>query len=106
MANFKRGKYRYQGSPHTASVTARKRQNLKPFKLPSNWHKDSPIRIDWGCRSNGREINRGYPRWYDILYHTRRNRARNRLVVVKILQGADPEGMAWPLDRKPHIYYW
>ncbi len=106
MANFKRGKCRYQGSPHTSSVTARKRLKLKPFKVPAGWLAGGSVQIDWGCRFNGRKYNQGYPRWHDILYHTRRNRACNRLTVTKVLQGIDPEGIAWPLDRKPHIYFW
>ncbi len=70
--------------------------------------------------SNGysaRELNRriksgnydwlsNYPRWWDKVRHTGPARAHRRGLEHKILRGADPDNIAWPLNHKPHDYYW
>jgi hypothetical protein len=62
--------------------------------------------IDWGDRSRGLKYNRGYPRWHDILFHTRPRRAGEKCLERKVLCGADPENLNWPLEKKPHRFYW
>ena len=50
---------------------------------------------------------RHWPRWWDIHYHTRPHRTRTRRLERLILKGViDADNAAWPLRRKPHIYYW
>lgn len=50
---------------------------------------------------------RHWPRWWDIVFHTRPQRRRQRECVVAVMHGADPDGIAWPLgNHKPHTYYW
>jgi hypothetical protein len=47
-----------------------------------------------------------YPAHWDRTYHTRPRRVKNRRACRAILAGADPDNMVYPLDKKPHIYYW
>jgi hypothetical protein len=76
MANYKRGYCRY-----------------RRFK---------PARGSWRCKTS---LN-GYPAAHDIIFHTRPQRRVTRQLEHRITRGADPDDIAWPLLRKPHIYYW
>lgn len=51
---------------------------------------------------------RTYPRWWDIIRHTRRRRAEERHIAWRILAGhLDADDAAWPLgNHRPHNYYW
>ncbi len=50
---------------------------------------------------------RGAPRWWDIIFHTRRKRALTKHLERRLMQGDDPEAIAWPVSKnKPTIYYW
>jgi len=50
----------------------------------------------------------GYPKHWDYTYHTRPRRAKERMALRRLLiDGGDFDGdVLFPLDRKPHIYYW
>jgi len=68
-------------------------------------------------RSRTRGVSHGYydstnwgnhwPRWWDILYHRRPARRATAAIEHKVLTGAvDPDDVAWPVSKKPHVYYW
>lgn len=46
------------------------------------------------------------PSWWDKLTYTRPRRAQERQLVYRLMAGDDADGLAWPIDRKPNIYYW
>jgi hypothetical protein len=55
--------------------------------------------------------SRGYwlhhwPKWHDILFHNRPRRRREAGLLRRVIQGYDPDAIAWPVSRKPHAYYW
>ncbi len=55
--------------------------------------------------------SRGYwlahwPRWWDIIFHTRPRRRQDRALIEAIARGRDPDDVAWTVNRKPHRYYW
>lgn len=47
-----------------------------------------------------------WPRWHDILYHSRPPRRRTKALERRVLKGDDPDNLVWPDGRKPHEYYW
>ena len=47
-----------------------------------------------------------WPRWHDKIFHTTPRRHKESMACRSILKGMDPDTILWPLDRKPHIYYW
>jgi hypothetical protein len=47
-----------------------------------------------------------WPRHWDKTFHTKPHRAAARALERKVMKGFDPDDMAWPLAKKPHIYYW
>lgn len=50
---------------------------------------------------------RNYPRWWDIVFHTRPKRRRDAKRLRQVIHGADPDGIAWELaSRRPHQFYW
>lgn len=49
---------------------------------------------------------RCWPRWHDIVFHTRPRRRRTREAVILVMQGRDPDAILWPVEKKPHVYYW
>lgn len=83
MANFKRRR------PRSAPVKVRRgryyaNRGIKPRFEMGNW-----------------------PRWWDYVFHTRPKRAATREMERRVMQGDDPDAMAWPLgSRKPHLYFW
>ena len=47
------------------------------------------------------------PSWWNRLMHTKRRRVEARRVTARFMR--DPgaaDGLIWPLDRKPHWYFW
>ena len=107
MANYKKGKCRFHGK-HKGSRAAfmRKRCGVKPIKLARGWWKEREPGVDYwpawfrfghmGC----------YPRAWDIQFHTRPRRRAEARCLNAIKQGSDPDNIAWPLEKKPHIYYY
>lgn len=47
------------------------------------------------------------PAHWNILFHHRPARRKDKAACHKVLHGVDPDGMVWELgNRKPHVYYW
>ena len=46
------------------------------------------------------------PKWWHVLHHSRPHRRATKRLETKIMKGEDPDDIAWPVARKPHIYYW
>jgi hypothetical protein len=61
-----------------------------------------------GCKISGPYSPMGsWPKWWDILQHTRPKRREAKALEKKILQGYDADEIAWPVgNHKPHTYYW
>lgn len=63
-------------------------------------------------RSRPRHLTRSrahchYPKWWDVVFHTRPRRRRESLMLRKVVIGAiDADNAVWPLEHKPHKYYW
>ena len=48
-----------------------------------------------------------YPRWWDVIFHTRPHRRHEREVLEQIRTGViDADAAAWPRWHRPHNYYW
>lgn len=46
------------------------------------------------------------PAWWNIMRHHRPSRRKTKEMEGRIVKGEDFENMAWPVSRKPHIYYY
>jgi len=46
------------------------------------------------------------PGWWIRDMMTVPRRAKTTLLEREVTRGGDPEGILWPLDRKPHLYFW
>lgn len=46
------------------------------------------------------------PGWWRRLMTTRPRRAANRINVVRVLRGADPDGLLWRTGNRPQIYFY
>jgi hypothetical protein len=47
------------------------------------------------------------PSWWNIIFHSRPKRRRDKNNCVKVMHGHDQDGLIWDLgNRKPHNYYW
>lgn len=108
MAHFKRKRCRYLGKGRRSSRTfVRKRWGFKPIKLPHDWWTlDIPTRELWPD-STGYWWGNSYPRHWDIMYHNRPRRAREKRMAHKVVAGrVDYDEAIWPLSKRPHQYYW
>ena len=48
-----------------------------------------------------------WPSWWDILFHRRPTRRAEAAVAGAVMRGeVDPDAALWPLEKKPHKYYW
>lgn len=117
MANYKRGKCRHKSihAQRGSETSWRARNNMKPVRVPDishdgydsrTWHAswEAWRRIYWPA---GRHTPmRNWPAWWDRTFHTRPHRAKVRRLERKVMQGFDPDNIAWPLAKRPHIYYW
>jgi hypothetical protein len=115
MAHYKRKRPRTTGGAHTSTTSMRKRHGLKPFILP-DW-KDAPphntleyLRYREERRHywpDGHWFGRNWPRWWDILFHTRPARRRAKQITRNVMIGKiDPDGAVWPKSHDKHCYYW
>lgn len=56
----------------------------------------------WGGSRSGEA-----PSHWNIIFHSRPKRRRDKYNCIKIMHGCDPDGIVWDLgNRKPHTYYW
>lgn len=46
------------------------------------------------------------PRWWRKAYKHRKRRAEWRHRQTQIMHGADLDGMVYPKDKQPWVYYW
>jgi hypothetical protein len=58
---------------------------------------------DWNTYKSMMSSN---PAWWDRMHHTRPWRAKSDRVTRMVMKGYDPDELAWPVNHKPHIYYW
>ena len=50
---------------------------------------------------------RHWPRWWDVVFHTRPSRRRASRLVADFVSGRrDPDDTIMPNGRQPHEYYW
>lgn len=65
-----------------------------------------------GWRNNSREYKYNnwmghWPRWWDVVFHTKPARARSRAKIRAVLIGReDADNATWEPHHKPHKYYW
>jgi len=104
MAHYKRGKARtscpraIRGSTNSWRAKA----GLKPVRIEEA--RELPFEERWHPYL---DMINSYPAWWDRTFHTRPRRAKERAITRNILVGKlDPDNAAWPLEKKPHIYYW
>ncbi|MCI2395605.1 hypothetical protein [Aliiroseovarius sediminis] len=46
------------------------------------------------------------PRWHNLLANKRPQRRRTKSVERATLTADDPDTLVWPVDGKPHDYFW
>jgi hypothetical protein len=57
-------------------------------------------------RSNFHSM-RHYPKWWDVVFHTRPTRAANKRLERELEQDkVDPDEALGPVAHKPHKYFW
>lgn len=57
-------------------------------------------------RSKGAFLKEAPAHW-NIVYHSRPRRRRDRVRLVYVLHGSDPDLMLWELgNSRPHRYFW
>jgi hypothetical protein len=121
MAHYKRGYPRSTASGHHVSQIAYRKHHgilpLRPRKFDdflcgapygSAEYLEARLRYyehrDWPDEFN---MMANWPRWWDIMHHTRPARRKNRQTLNRVLREVvDPDGAFWCDGRKPHIYYW
>ncbi len=101
MANYKRKRARtFPRRPQRSDISFRKKHDLKPIRV--EWWEDDPVprHLRYSWLGN-------WPRWWDIVFHTRPKRRENRALEQKIMKGYDPDELVWPAgNHKRHTYYW
>lgn len=70
-------------------------------------HSAVNTRSRYSPRARQTEWMNTWPAWWDIVFHRRPQRRRSRALENAVLRGyLDPDGIAWPLNRGKHRYYW
>ncbi len=121
MVHYKRGYPRSTASGHHVSEIAyRKHHGIRPLRRlrwddirGSARYGTAEYREAWlryyALREWPSEFNMmaNWPRWWDIMHHTRPTRRKNRQTLNRIMRGvADPDEAFWRDGRRPHIFYW
>ena len=74
----------------------------------SVWH-DREIARKYGMLDWWYNANRSEPHWWRNLKHIRPSRRRNHAFCLDVVTGRTIDrldGLPYPLNNKPHIYYW
>lgn len=58
------------------------------------------------CRTRHSPRMWNEPRWWHVLFHRRPHRRQTTRCLIAIRQGADPDGIAWPIPNRPQLWYW
>lgn len=108
MANYKRRKCRRNciKAIRGSDTSWRARHGFKPARINIDDYELGSA--EWNALWEPRHLSQmnTYPAWWDREFHTRPKRAETRRLERQVLNGRDPDDIAWPLLRKPHIYYW
>lgn len=85
----------------------------------ANFRRKKPALYTSGKRFNkwkGKEMEKrgihyywldNWPSAWDLVYHRRPPRRRTKALEGVVMRGdRDPDDIAWPLAKKPHLYYW
>lgn len=67
---------------------------------------DNDLKRKYANDPQGWHWYRNTPSSWNLVFHTRPHRRATKRLENKIMKGEDPDGIAWPVARKPHIYYW
>lgn len=67
-----------------------------PYRRPGRW---------WAHGVNYYPFSHT-PSWWIREMMAVKARAQEKTLRHRVLRGDDAEGLAWPLARKPHVYYW
>lgn len=104
MAHYKRRKCR-RNAPRAirGSINSwRAKVGLKPIRIDEA--RNLPFEQQWHAYLS--PMN-GHPAWWDRNFHTKPRRAKEKRLLRNVQIGkVDPDNVAWPLLKKPHIYYW
>lgn len=73
---------------------------------PTRGYSRNAMKHRLGARYAVYRWNGNYPRHHDKIFHTRPRRRLEKKIQKKVMKGTDPENLAWPVEHKPHIYYW
>ena len=79
----------------------------RPRAASGGYYSTNALRHRLGKRYNERLWLANWPRHWDIQHHTRPARTKTRRLeraVVKDIELA--WDAAWPVPKKPHVYYW
>ena len=103
MAHYKRGKCRnnHVKSIRGSEASWRAKMGLRPIRptIEQRWWG-----LDWHPYISRMD---SWPAWWDRTFHIRPRRAAAKRLERQVMQGADPDGLVWPLgNSKPHKYYW
>jgi hypothetical protein len=96
---------------HMSQTYWRAKRGLTPVKLPKDWPKllvmdtmDERRRVFWPRQFRSMA---SYPRAWDIIMHTRPRRAQEKRLARAVQVGKlDPDAALWPLEKKPHRWYY
>jgi hypothetical protein len=78
----------------------------KPRISPSRGYSRNGLKHRLGDRHHKFAWIDNWPKYWDVLMHTKPSRRKQRKLEVAVMKGEDPDNMTWPEGRKPHIYYW
>lgn len=98
MANHKRKRARTAARGHYSRDALRRRLEGKS--------RDRGNRDLTEDEAYARSYHSGYPRWWDKMFHTRPRRSAVRALEREALISDEVADLIWPLDKKPHQYYW
>lgn len=57
------------------------------------------------ARSNVTSMS-SWPAWFDIVFHIRPRRRKDRRIEHAVMRGADADEVNWSVSKQPQKYYW
>ena len=73
----------------------------------ANYKRKRPVTSTTHHAVGGSTSMGSWPRAHDVTYHRRPQRRRAKEVTRQVFKGVvDADNAAWPVGKKPHVYYW
>lgn len=82
------------------------KDKLKRIQKQYYKHRDAYLLLSELDKAKVDHWYRQTPSWWNLMFHTTKRRRQERDLLRKINIATKGYSLLWPIDKKPHVYYY